>query len=153
MTDYTDPGLDEDVRKFIHAARAIMYEFQDGLKHAIEGADSLADSAAPFIYMVIKSVEAKSFELEEPELESVIKHLAGSIAEIAHQLGDPDAEDMKQAVIDITGHAVELFSREDEGQEQPPGDPEEMGEPPGMPEGQEIPPEPEQEAPRGLMYG
>lgn len=146
MADYTDPNLPEDVKKIIHTARIMLYSDPEAIQHAITGAQSLTDSASPILYMVLSGVEQKLGKVEDPEaLKSVIVHLAGGLVELAHSAGDPDAQDMQSAVMDITGRVMEMVDSEDEEQQQ------------GMDSPQEEQAEPMQEPPSpfagGLMDG
>lgn len=133
--EYTDPNADEEVRKFIHAARIALMDDPEVVKHAIESTDSLENSAAPVIYMVITNVEKQVGPVEDEEdLKTIIMHLAGTIVEIAAEAGDPDAQDQQGAVIDITGRTMELFADE-EDQEAPAMEAQEQGMPMEQPSG------------------
>lgn len=111
--DFIAPNTSDEAKRAILAARALMYS-NDGqiVMQAIEGANSLVDGSAPIIAMVINSVEDKLGQLADDDLPDVAFHLAGTIVEIARDMGDPEAleqdgryaaEEITDAVMDILG--------------------------------------------------
>ena len=118
--DFVDPNASEEAKLAILSARALMYS-QDGrvVMQAIEGSGSLVDGSVPIIAMVINSVEEKLGQLSDQDLMSVIAHLAGTVVEIARDLGDPEAleEDGKYATEEIIDGVVDLISGEMEEQD------------------------------------
>jgi hypothetical protein len=123
--DFIAPDTSFPAKKFILAARAMMYAGDDGkegeaIDQAIEGSPSLVDGSIPIIAMVIENVEAKLGELSPEDLKAVAVHLAGTIVEIARERGDPEAqiEDGKKALMQITQGVLDVLTNEG-GTEQP----------------------------------
>lgn len=140
MAEYIDESLPEDLKKVIHTARILMFSDDGFMQQALSGSESLEESAARMLYLVIKLVEQQmgpEAELDDEELFQVITHLAGSIAEFAQASGDPDAEDLASAVENIRGRTMELFGEEPDEQEQPT----EGMEQPQMPQQPPMPPD------------
>lgn len=144
--EFIAPNASPEARKFILAARGMMYSAGDGemLKQAIIGAQSLSFSAVPFIAMVIQTVEQKLGELSPNDLLVVAMHLAGTVVDIAAEQGDPEAQNKQDAVEDIAdGVAGVLDGSIQMGQGQAPmggevADP--MAQAPMPPQGPEMPP-------------
>lgn len=113
--DFIDPNATEEAKLAILSARALMYS-QEGrvIMQAIEGSNSLVDGSVPIIAMVINSVEEKLGELSGQDLMSVIAHLAGTVVEIARDMGDPEAmeQDGKFATESIIDGVFDVLSGE-----------------------------------------
>lgn len=116
--NYIAPNASPKVQQFILAARTLMYKMTDDLHHAMTGANTLTDGVAVLLVQLVTQLEQKMGELEPPEVEQVLIHLAGPVVDMAKQQGDPDAKDTKQATTDIVGRAMELMMGE-EDQESP----------------------------------
>lgn len=155
MAEYIDETLPEDVRKIIHAARIAMFDDESFMQQAIAGSESLEESAARMILMVVHMVENQlgpDAELDDEELFQVITHLAGSLAEFAQAAGDPDAQDLATATEAIRGRTMELFAEEPDDEEGEAMPAQMSGAP--MPPEQGPPPQGGEFVPQGgLMFG
>lgn len=114
--NYLAPNLSPKVQQFILAARTLMYKMTDDLHHAMTGANTLTDGVAVLLVQLVTQLEQKQGELEPPEVEQVLIHLAGPIVDMAKEQGDPDAKDTRQATTDIVGRAMELMMGEENGE-------------------------------------
>lgn len=112
--NYVSPNLSPDVQKFILAARTILYKMGDHLKQAITGAHSLSDGVATLLVQLVTNLEGKLGELEPPDLEQVLIHLAGPVVDIAKREGDPDAQDTQKATTEIVGKAMEMMAQQED---------------------------------------
>lgn len=140
--NYVAPNLPEKVQKFILAARTLMYKMGDHLKQAITGSHNLADGVATLLVQLVTNLESRMGELEPPELEQVLIHLAGPVVDIAKKEGDPDAQDTRKAVTEIVGKAMEMMADAEGNEGQP--DPDQDAQ-------QDMQQQPPQQP--GLMYG
>lgn len=147
--DFIDPNTPLAAKKFILASRAMLYAGDKGQEgeaiiRAITGSSSLVDGSVPILAMVIENVESKLGDLSDADLRVVAVHLAGTIVEIAKEMGDPEAkvEDGKRALMEITQGVLDVMMKEEGGeptgddmqqQTQPMGPP--MNIPQGQPEG------------------
>jgi len=147
--DFIDPNTPLAAKKFILASRAMLYAGDKGQEgeaiiRAITGSSSLVDGSVPILAMVIENVESKLGDLSDADLRVVAVHLAGTIVEIAKEMGDPEAkvEDGKRALMEITQGVMDVMMKEEGGeptgddmqqQTQPMGPP--MNIPQGQPEG------------------
>lgn len=147
--DFIDPNTPLAAKKFILASRAMLYAGDKGQEgeaiiRAITGSSSLVDGSVPILAMVIENVESKLGDLSDADLRVVAVHLAGTIVEIAKEMGDPEAkvEDGKRALMEITQGILDVMMKEEGGeptgddmqqQTQPMGPP--MNIPQGQPEG------------------
>lgn len=144
--DFIDPNTPLVAKKFILASRAMLYAGDEGQEgeaiiRAITGSGSLVDGSVPILAMVIENVESKLGNLSDADLRVVAVHLAGTIVEIAKEMGDPEAraEDGKRALMEITQGVLDVLTKEESGE--PPGvdmqqQAQPMGQPMGQPQGQ-----------------
>ena len=135
--EFIAPNASPNARKFILAARALMYSegMQDALKRALVGDQYLADGAVPLIAMLVISLGRSIKPLTDADVHTIVVHLAGSLVDLAHGMGDPDADDTQAAVKDITeGVMLTLAGKAQEMQQA-------QGVPNGMPQPQESMPQ------------
>ena len=125
--DFIDPNTPLVAKKFILASRAMLYAGDKGQEgeaiiRAITGSSSLVDGSVPILAMVIENVESKLGDLSDADLRVVAVHLAGTIVEIAKEMGDPEAkvEDGKRALMEITQGVMDVMMKEEGGE--PTGD-------------------------------
>lgn len=119
--DFIAPDASREAKKAILAIRTLMYAGEEGqegeiIKRAISGSDSLVDGSIPMIAMVVSSAEQKLGQLSPQDLEVVVTHIAGTIVEIARDLGDPEAmaEDGRTATDEITDGVMEVLTAQEE---------------------------------------
>jgi hypothetical protein len=110
--EYVAPDASHEAQRFILAARALMYSdgMATGLKHALTGGQYLSDGAVPFLSMLIKALEQKIGPLNDVDMHTVVVHLAGSIADLAEKMGDPDVKNKRAAVQDIVQGVMAVIS-------------------------------------------
>lgn len=142
-TEFISPKASPVARKFIVAARAILYSVQmtSAIKQMMTGADSLEKSAAPFIATLVMKLQAKMGPLSPQDLPMVVYHICGSVADLAKELGDPAAKDTHKLCARLMMAVKAIL----DGQH--PGQPPQASAPPGSPPGPGQPSPPPAAAP------
>jgi len=92
------PKASPQVRQLIVAADKILLSpsMSGVIKQMISGAQSLVKGAVPFLANLIMKLESKSGPLQNDDEAMLIFHVCGHFAEMAHELGDPDAKDTQK---------------------------------------------------------
>ena len=106
----------EAAKDFIVTARAMMYDdrAEEAVKKALTGTAALADGIVPFLAMTIQGIEGKQGELSDMDRQVVAIHLAGSMVDLAKELGDPDA-DKPGLAQEIAGRVMEMLAKNPQG--------------------------------------
>lgn len=106
----------EAAKDFIVTARAMMYDdrAEEAVKKALTGTAALADGIVPFLAMTIQGIESKQGELSDLDRQVVAIHLAGSMIDLAKELGDPDA-DKPGLAEEIAGRVMDMLAKNPQG--------------------------------------
>lgn len=131
--EFIAPQASPLARQFIAQGRVIIYNPQmaPALRAALTGTNTLAKGAAVFIVQLIQRLSDKLGPLTDADFQMVVAHFAGTIANMASHLNDPDAKDPSKAAKSIIGAVMVLH--QSSGQQPggvPPGPP---GAPPAGP--------------------
>lgn len=136
-TEFISPQASPAARKFIVAARAILYSVQmtSAIKQMMTGSDSLEKSAAPFIATLVMKLQAKLGPLTPQDLPMVVYHICGSVADLAKALGDPAASDTQKLCARLMTAVKAILDGQHPGQppQASPGSPSVPGQSPSPP--------------------
>lgn len=117
-TEFIAKQASPTARKFINAARAILYSVKmtPVIRHMLTGADTLEKSAAPFVAMIVMQLQTKLGPLSPQDLPMVVYHICGSLADLAHELGDPAAKNTEKLCARLMTAVKAVLSGQHPGQ-------------------------------------
>ena len=122
MIEHVDPNASPKVRQYITAARTMLYsvKMMPVLKQMITGGKTLVKGCAPFVAQLVMKLESKMGPLESHDEAMLILHICGSIADMAHELKDPEVKNGTKKAVAQMMLAVHQMMGGQTGQPQPP---------------------------------